>query len=133
VNDFDLAVLIVGKPAELARRLGCSRQNLIERSKGSVLNPDLAGRIELAVRAAVAEDPEAAARADMVGRLPTAEAMSPGRVFLREPDGGLHLTIGRVPNPVLSRRKASRPAARVLTHGRMSSPIVTGRRRPDPA
>ncbi len=127
MDDLELSSLIVGSFGKLAARVGCSRQNITQ-FRGKSLPAELAGKIELAVRSAVEEDAEAADRAQQLGRLPKAEAMAPGREYLRDAEGGLHLTLGRSSHPSMRRRKPARVSARVLKHGRTSSPLSTGAR-----
>lgn len=124
MDDLELAVLIVGSYAKLAKRVGCTAQNL-NQAKRKPLPAELAGRIELGVQAAVAADADAAERARQLGRLPKAEAMAPGREFFRDAEGGLHLTLGRSSHTPMRRRKPSRVSARLLKHGRSSSPLLT--------
>ncbi len=124
MDDLELAALIVGSYSKLAKRVGCSPQN-INQAKGKPLPAQLAGQVELAVRNAVAEDPEAAARAQQLGRLPKAEAMSPGHEYHRDAQGGLHLTLGRSWHPSMRRKSPARVSARALKHGRTSAPLST--------
>jgi DNA-binding transcriptional regulator YdaS (Cro superfamily) len=124
VDDLELAALIVGSYSKLAKRVGCSPQN-INQAKGKPLPAELAGKIELAVRDAVAADPEAKARALQLGRMPTAEAMSPGNEYHRDAEGGLHLTLGRSSHPSMRRKSPARVSARALKHGRTSAPLST--------
>lgn len=126
MDDLELSALIVGSFHKLAARAGCSRQNITQ-YRGKPLPAELAGKIELAVRDAVADDPEAKSRALQLGRMPKAEAMSPGNQYHRDAQGGLHLTLGRSAHPS-RRRSASRVSARALKHGRTSNPLSTATR-----
>jgi hypothetical protein len=124
MDDLELSALIVGSFQKLADLVGCSRQNMLQH-RGKAAPAELAGKIELAVRRAVAEDPEAAKRANQLGRLPLAENLS-GREYHRDADGGLHLTIGRSSHPSI-RRRASKVPRRALQHGRTPAPLARGR------
>lgn len=124
MDDLELSALIVGSFHKLAARAGCSRQNITQ-YRGKRLPAELAGKIELAVRDAVAADPEAKERALQLGRMPTAEAMSPGNAYHRDAEGGLHLTLGRSSHPTMRRKSPARVSARALKHGRTSSPLST--------